>query len=101
MEVPSFFGSRQVNPSRDLDEASLRKIASATGGEYFRARDTKELQQIYDIIQQLEPTEKDPEIFRPKKAMYFWPFGVALVLSFLLALTRSGFFSRLIKGFKS
>jgi len=89
MEVPSFFGSRQINPSRDLDEASLKKIATATGGQYFRARDTEELKQIYALIQELEPTEKDPEIFRPKKSMYHWLLAGALMLSFLLALGRS------------
>lgn len=96
MEVPSFFGSRQINPSRDLDENSLKQIASATGGQYFRARDTEELQQIYEFIQQLEPTEKDPQIFRPKKSMYHWLFGSALIMSFLLALGRSSIIKQLM-----
>ena len=43
MEVSSFFGSRKVNPSRDLDEGTLQKMADLTGGHYFRARYSKEL----------------------------------------------------------
>lgn len=92
MEVSSFFGTRQVNPSRDLDEATLQKMADITGGHYFRARDSKELEQIYSMIDQLEPTEKDPEIFRPQINIYFWPLGFALLLSFIMALQTLGLF---------
>ena len=95
MEVPSFFGSRQINPSRDLDESSLQKIADMTGGHYFRARDTSELKTIYQLIEDLEPTEKDPEIFRPQKTIYYWPLSFALFISFLIALQKSGVFRRL------
>ncbi len=96
MEVASFFGSRQVNPSRDLDEGTLQKMADITGGHYFRARDSKELEQIYAMIDQLEPTEKDPEIFRPQINIYYWPLGIALLISFLIALQKLGLFRRLL-----
>jgi Ca-activated chloride channel family protein len=96
MEISSFFGSRKVNPSRDLDEESLQKMADITGGHYFRARDSKELEQIYDMIDQLEPTEKDPEIFRPQINVYFWPLAVALLISFIMALQAIGLFRYLI-----
>lgn len=92
MEVASFFGSREVNPSRDLDEMTLQKMADMTGGHYFRARDSKELEKIYDMIDQLEPTEKDPEIFRPQINIYYWPLSIALFISFLIALQALGLF---------
>jgi Ca-activated chloride channel family protein len=92
MEVASFFGSRQVNPSRDLDEVTLKKMADITGGHYFRARDSKELEKIYDMIDQLEPTEKDPEIFRPQINVYYWPLAIALIISFILSLQTLGLF---------
>jgi Ca-activated chloride channel family protein len=95
MEVSSFFGTRQVNPSRDLDESTLQKMADITGGHYFRARDSKELEQIYAMIDQLEPTEKDPEIFRPQINVYFWPLAFALLTSFIMALQGIGTFRRL------
>jgi len=59
MLVRSFFGTQKVNPSRDLDEKTLTAIAEKTGGRYFRARNTQELQQIYQLLDQLEPVEKD------------------------------------------
>ena len=46
MVISSFFGSRMVNPSTDLDETTLREIAEQTGGRYFRARNTAELEKI-------------------------------------------------------
>ena len=92
MEVSSFFGSRQVNPSRDLDEGTLQKMADLTGGHYFRARDSKELEKIYSMIDQLEPTEKDPEILRQHTNVYFWPLSLALFISFLMALQSIGTF---------
>ena len=88
MEVPSFFGTRRINPSRDLDEQALRQIAQQTGGSFFRARNSEELQQIYQFIDELEPTEKDPQVYRPQQNLYHWPLLVAFVLSLLVALQQ-------------
>ena len=84
----SLFGSRKFNPSADLDEAALKEIAGLTGGVYFRARDLGELEEIYAMIDELEPVEQDPKKFRPKKALYTWPLGAALLLGILLALMQ-------------
>jgi Ca-activated chloride channel family protein len=75
-----------VNPSADLDEEMLREIAALTAGTYFRARNTEELEKIYRIIDELEPVEQEAETFRPTKALFYWPLGAGLVLSFLSAL---------------
>jgi Ca-activated chloride channel family protein len=83
MFVRSFFGNRKVNPSADLDETLLTKIAEQTGGQYFRARDTQALQQIYQILDELEPIEDDPIQLRPMQSLFFWPLGLALLLSVL------------------
>ena len=79
------FGARRVNPSIDLDEDSLRRIAEQTGGRYFRARDPAQLLEIYRLLEQLEPIEQDREVFRPTRALFYWPLGLALLLSFVLA----------------
>ncbi|MBU2917802.1 VWA domain-containing protein [Psychrosphaera sp. F3M07] len=83
MLVRSFFGNRKVNPSADLDEALLSDIAKQTGGQYFRARDTQGLQQIYEILDELEPIEDDPIQLRPMQSLFFYPLSVALFLSVL------------------
>ncbi len=81
----SFFGARRVNPSQDLDETTLTTIAEKTGGRYFRARNPEELQQIYQQLDQLEPVEQEAETLRPTKALFYWPLGLALLCSLLLA----------------
>ncbi len=86
MTVNSFFGSQTVNPSADLDEKTLRTLAEKTGGKYFRAQDTQQLLSIYKIIDELEPVEREKEIFRPLRPLYVWPLGIAVTLSFLLLL---------------
>lgn len=80
------FGSQRVNPSQDLDEATLKKIAETTGGRYFRARDIKGLASVYAEIDKLEPASGKSESVRPVIDLYDWPLGIALILSFLLAL---------------
>jgi Ca-activated chloride channel homolog len=88
MMVRSFFGTRKVNPSADLDEATLVKIAESTGGRYFRARNTDELNNIYMLLDKLEPVEKDKQYFRPRTELYFWPLSIALALAACVCLTR-------------
>ena len=91
MQMPGLFGvfgSRTVNPSADLDEDSLTAIAAATGGRYFRARNTEKLQEIYRLIDALEPIEQDPETYRPTAALYQWPLAIAWLLVCLLALLQ-------------
>jgi Ca-activated chloride channel family protein len=80
MLVPSFFGSHKVNPSLDLDEKTLVKIAESTGGSYYRARNTEELNNIYMRLDELEPVEKDKQYFRPRTELYIYPLALALGL---------------------
>ncbi len=89
MVVQSLFGRQRVNPSADLDEDVLTAIADTTGGRYFRARDTEELKQIYNLIDQLELTEQEAQVFRPLQALYVYPLGAAMALATLLILALS------------
>lgn len=51
------FGKRYVYRPTNVDEKTLQDIAERTGGKYFRARSSDELDQIYSIIDQMERTE--------------------------------------------
>lgn len=45
-----------------VDAETLRKVAEATGGRYFQARDTEGLRAVYDEIDALERTEfREPD----------------------------------------
>jgi Ca-activated chloride channel homolog len=83
-------GSRRVNPSRDLDENLLTRMAQQTGGEYFRARSLPELELIYESIDQLEPIELEGKFYRPVTELYVWPAGLAILLWLALFLVRYG-----------
>ena len=84
MLVNSFFGTQRVNPSADLDEKTLSAIAKATGGRYFRARDSKQLNQIYSELDKLQPVTQDKQTFRPQRALFYWPLSLALFIAGLL-----------------
>ena len=87
MEVPSFFGTQTVNPSRDLDEDTLRHLAQSTGGLYLRAKDTEGLTRVYEELDRLEPTTTETELFRPTTELFIWPLELALALSCVLAIS--------------
>ena len=87
MEVPSFFGTQTVNPSRDLDEDTLRHLAQNTGGLYLRAKDAAGLARVYEELDRLEPATTETELFRPTTELFIWPLGLALALSCLLAVS--------------
>jgi Ca-activated chloride channel homolog len=74
------FGNQRINPSADLDEKTLTEIANLTGGQYFRARNQSELQNIYQTLNQLEPIDSDFLSFRPEKDLFYWPLSAALIL---------------------
>ena len=76
--------------SRELDETTLRRIARLTGGQYFRAYNTADLQEIYELLDKLEPVEKDVKSYRPIKALFYLPLTVSFILATLLALLLYG-----------
>jgi Ca-activated chloride channel family protein len=86
MEVSSITGGlRRVNPSADLDEETLTRIAQLTGGRYFRAKDTAGLQEIYRLLDEMEPVAEPEAGFRPVKSLYYVPLGGAIGLAVFLA----------------
>ncbi|AFP29982.1 vWA domain-containing protein [Marinobacter sp. BSs20148] len=81
-------GLRQRNPSRDLDEALLTRMAQQTGGQYFRARNLAELGGIYAGINQLEPALQEGQFYRPVREYYVWPAALAVTLWLFALLFR-------------
>jgi Ca-activated chloride channel family protein len=71
----------------------LTEIANLTGGQYFRARDTDELAEIYRLLDELEPTEQEKQAFQPRLSLYYWPLALTLVVAsmLLVAYRRGGF----------
>lgn len=87
--VRDFFGfAQQVNPSIDLDEETLRQIAKQTGGQYFRAKTTADLKEIYDTINKLEPVEQKGSIYRPRTELFWLPLLFSLICLFVAVIKR-------------
>jgi Ca-activated chloride channel family protein len=93
------FGNTKFNPSAELDEKTLIQVAQITGGKYFRARSTEELAQIYQILDELEPVEDEPETYRPIQELYFYPTSIALIFLLLPILVK--LFNSIIFGSKT
>ena len=84
----SVFGFRLPMPGGapdEIDEAGLERIASITGGRFFRARDTESLAGIYAEIDRLEPVKRPGQAVRPRIERYPLPLGIALALAALAA----------------
>jgi len=81
----------------DLDEGLLQKIANITGGNYFRAADTKALQSIYAQINKLEKTRAETRNYLIRRPLYRYPLGAALTMLLLLSLLPV--FTRVRRGF--
>jgi len=73
-----------------IDEGTLQRISAATGGRFFRARSSEELEAIYAAIDEIEPSAGEPEPLRPVVELQSWPLGAALLLSFAWAGLRAG-----------
>ncbi|MBY6017323.1 vWA domain-containing protein [Ferrimonas balearica] len=84
-------GTRTVNPSSDLDQAekSFIQLSESTGGRYFRARSTEELESIYQELDQLEPLAREQSQWRPQTELFYWPLSAALALLLMLSLRRA------------
>ena len=86
-----FFGRRYVSMPVEIDEELLQKIASMTGGRYFRATDTKALERIFQEIGELEKTKIEVKYYVRYKELFLvflFPALAVLVLELVLANTR-------------
>jgi Ca-activated chloride channel family protein len=83
MRVPGFFGSQLVNPSADLDADMLTRIATMTGGRFFRATDSGQLADAYRAIDALEPMPQHGPSLRLRHELFRWPLLAAALLLLL------------------
>jgi len=92
---PGFFGPTVVYRESELDEAILRQIAEETGGQYFRAKDTAGLEQIYAEINALEKSRVEIRSYSRYRELASWALIPALGL-LLLEITLQKTFLRAI-----
>lgn len=93
--IQTYLGVEYVSMPVEIDEASLKQIASATGGQYFRATDNNSLHKIYEEIDQLEKVKLKVESFTQKEELFPPYLWAALILLFAALLLRSTLFRRM------
>lgn len=76
----SVFGFQLPMGGDEVDEAGLQRIATLTGGRFFRARDADQLAGIYAEIDKLEPVRRQGQSVRPRIERYPLPLACALAL---------------------
>ncbi|MEZ5004527.1 MAG: VWA domain-containing protein [Chitinophagales bacterium] len=79
-----------------IDEELLQKIATETGGEYFRATNNEKLKEIYEAIDQLEKSKINVASFESKSEHFFLFAFMALIAFALEVLIRNTFLRKLI-----
>ena len=77
-----------------IDENLLKKIASETGGQYFRARDKQGLQETYTSIDNLEKSKVEIEIQKRAEEKYLPFILAALFFLFVELIFRFTVFKR-------
>lgn len=82
--MKDYFGNTIYQNIRiDIDDAALEKIASLTGGKYYRATDTEVLKTVYAQINALEKTKITKAGYREYEEL-FGDFLIPAILVLLL-----------------
>ncbi len=74
-----------------LDEETLRMMAEATGGQYFNAKDTEALKQVYAEIDKLEKSHTEGRLYTQYRELYEYlllPGLGLMLLQIVLVSTR-------------
>ena len=87
--VTDAFGRKRIVMEKvDVDEDTLKRIATATGARFYRATDTGSLNRIYDEIDKLEKTSFSVHSFERWEELFDGPALAALVVLGLSLLSQ-------------
>jgi len=90
------FGRKVYIPTQvDIDEDTLKEIASKTGGKYYRADSADTLRKIYDQIDDLEKTEAEVRKYVRVEELFAWAAAPGFALLLLEILLRHTLWRRL------
>ena len=86
---------RTVMQYVSIDESTLRNIAESTGGNYFNARNTSALEDVYAEIDQLEKTTHEGRVYTQYSELFRYPLFTGSGLLALYAVCICTRFRRL------
>ena len=81
--MPVAGGVQYVNIPVEIDTTMLSDIAAATDGDFYRATNNKELQQIYKEIDKLEKSKLNVKKYSKRYEAY-QPYAIAAIILLLL-----------------
>ncbi|GLZ86343.1 hypothetical protein Pres01_23940 [Metapseudomonas resinovorans] len=73
-------GDPEATGDAKVDLQTLQDIAGTTGGRFFRADDRSALQEVYATLDRLTPHKVKTFSHQPKRDLFWWPLGAALLL---------------------
>lgn len=77
-------GDPEAAGEQALDKATLEQVAGATGGRFFEAADRSGLESVYATLDDLNPRVVETRSYRPRRELFHWPLGAAMLLSLAL-----------------
>jgi Ca-activated chloride channel family protein len=93
--VPMFGQIVYRNVKVEVDEETLKKIAAIANGQFYRATDSKSLQQIFDQIDRLEKSVIETRQYTQYRDLFIWPLMPAFGLLLVYLAGMQSFFRRL------
>lgn len=87
IQVTDPYGFSSTTMETKIDEAALRGLASATGGKYFRATDSRALRNVFSEIDSLEKSKLNVNNYaQTEEAFMPWIYAALASLTLMLLL---------------
>lgn len=82
-------GKAKGSGGYDLDEQTLKDIATATRGRYFNAMTENQLKEVYKELDKIEPVKYEEESYTPVHLLYPYPLAAAILLALAFQLLNT------------
>ncbi|BDY13816.1 hypothetical protein HCR_21280 [Hydrogenimonas cancrithermarum] len=79
-----------IGKAGDFDKNLLERIATETGGRFFPAMDASGLKEVFDIIDNLEPSPIRSKSMINRKMLYVYPLVFGMILLVFVLSFRNG-----------
>jgi len=87
-------GDPAATGEQKVDLATLQRIAATTGGRYFFGADQDALAEIYATLDRVTPHKAQTLSWRPRRELFMWPLGAAVLLVVAYQLAMAGYARR-------
>jgi len=73
-------GDPRAGGEQRVDLGALTHVAQVTGGRWFRGENRQGLEGIYRTLDEITPEKVKRAVYRPKRALFYYPLGAAALL---------------------